>query len=288
MGKIKTRKFLRDNLRYLYEKGHGTPKDNKSVHNSTPYIHSHNTYKSYLKACNRFSDWATEKRLTDPQEALKSVPTYLQGMVAEGKSAWTISQAQCAIAKAYGISTLDIPFEAPKRERAAVKRSRYAAVRDSHISASNAEIQRQLRFARATGLRRHELEKVTGNALRQDKNGHLYIFTKGKGGKERYAAVNPEEYEFVAKQCRQAGKAKVFVGGISSNLDIHGQRALYAGDMYQKIARDLNQLETNQKYFCRKDKAGCVYDRKAMLQVSRWLGHNRIDVIANSYLHTIS
>ncbi|MBQ0028247.1 MAG: hypothetical protein KBS96_06555 [Lachnospiraceae bacterium] len=53
------------------------------------------------------------------------------------------------------------------------------------------------------------------------------------------------------------------------------------------MARDISTLDSKEKYICRKDKAGVVYDRQAMLYASRQLGHNRIDVIANSYLHNL-
>ena len=43
-------------------------------------------------------------------------------------------------------------------------------------------------------------------------------------------------------------------------------------------------LQTD-RYVCRRDRAGVVYDKAAMLQVSRMLGHNRISVIAGHYLH---
>jgi len=37
----------------------------------------------------------------------------------------------------------------------------------------------------------------------------------------------------------------------------------------------------------RKDRAGVVLDRAAMAKVSKWLGHNRLDVIAGHYLYDL-
>lgn len=52
-------------------------------------------------------------------------------------------------------------------------------------------------------------------------------------------------------------------------------------------ARPIESLERAEKYICRKDKAGIVYDRRAMKIVSKQLGHNRISVIASDYLHNV-
>ena len=80
-----------------------------------------------------------------------------------------------------------------------------------------------------------------------------------------------------------AGNGKVFAH-IPVAADIHGYRREYATAYYKAIARPVDTLKPQEKYICRKDKRGIVYDRRAMLAVSRSLGHNRIDVIAGHYL----
>ena len=50
-----------------------------------------------------------------------------------------------------------------------------------------------------------------------------------------------------------------------------------------QLARPLDTLARKEKYFCKRDRRGVVYDRRAMLQVSRQLGHNRISVIVGHY-----
>lgn len=47
MKKIKLRKFLKDSLNQKFRKGQGYRKE-KGVHNETPYIHSTNTYRTYI------------------------------------------------------------------------------------------------------------------------------------------------------------------------------------------------------------------------------------------------
>ena len=62
-------------------------------------------------------------------------------------------------------------------------------------------------------------------------------------------------------------------------------RATYANRLYNQLKRDIADIPTQERYVMRKERAGEVYDKQAMLQVSRALGHNRISVIAQSYLY---
>ena len=71
---------------------------------------------------------------------------------------------------------------------------------------------------------------------------------------------------------------------IPNGMDVHGYRREYANIYYKIVTRNVKEIPKEETYICRKDKYGMVYDRKAMLTVSRSLGHNRIDVIAQSYL----
>lgn len=286
MGKIKVRKFLRDSLREKYSKGRGHAKC-KGIHNETPYIHSHKTYITYLAQCNRFSDWLAERGIKDSSEAFKTIPEYGNFLESQGKSAWTIYTAMSGIAKAYGVSTKSLGYQPPKRERVAIKRSRYSAIRDKHFSAKNNEL--LIDFGSCTGLRRHELAALTGNKLAVKSDGTYCIRNvKGKGGKIRDIDIigSPKEVENIINVMMSAKNGKVF-SHIHSAFDEHYYRSIYAARAYSKKARDLSLLSEKDKYYCRKDRAGKVYDRAAMLYASKQLGHNRIDVIANSYLHNL-
>lgn len=86
-----------------------------------------------MRQCNRFADWLiSEKGVNDKDVAWELIPEYMKCLEEKGLSAWTILSALNAIAKAYGVSTTEIDYEAPKRERASVKRSRYTAIRESN------------------------------------------------------------------------------------------------------------------------------------------------------------
>ena len=61
-----------------------------------------------------------------------------------------------------------------------------------------------------------------------------------------------------------------------SNLytTVNGQKRMLPG------YRDVSSV-----YYCRNDKKGCVYDRRALFEASRSLGHHRCCVVAEHYLH---
>lgn len=279
---------MRDSLRLKYEQGHRKPKNSiKDEHNSTPFIHSDVTYKTYIKACDRFSDWLKENYVTDKDEAFVLVPEYLSYLEHSQKSAWTILLALNAIAKAYSVPTTAIKYQAPKRERVNAKRSRYSAKRDSHFSVENNK--QLIDFCSATGLRRHELLALHGTDLIEQSDGTYKIHViRGKGGKERYVDVigGEKEIQNVVRIMKLAKDGIVFQH-VHSDMDVHYYRSIYACRAYKKLARDISTIDKADKYMCRKDKAGVVYDKKAMKYASKMLGHNRIDVIANSYLHNL-
>lgn len=73
-------------------------------------------------------------------------------------------------------------------------------------------------------------------------------------------------------------------GQIKNRMDEHAYRREYAQKKYEQLARSVEELPRKERYICRKDKKGVVYDKKAMRKVSNNLGHERISVIAQSYI----
>ena len=89
----------------------------------------------------------------------------------------------------------------------------------------------------------------------------------------------------VVEKCKAAGDQPVW-GVLPAHMDEHGYRRDYATAYYNQIARDPRSLDPKERYCCRGDLKGVWYDRQAMLEVSRALGHNRINVIAGHYLQS--
>lgn len=133
-------------------------------------------------------------------------------------------------------------------------------------------------------MRRHELAAVKPEQIRQNADGSVTLCdVTGKGGKVRDIGVLPGMEAAVLKHAGKGPERRIFAS-VPSHMDVHGCRRAYANALYKQLARSLGELTQTEKYSCRNDKRGVVYDRRAMMQVSRQLGHNRIAVIAGHYL----
>lgn len=243
----------------------------------TQYIYSWSTYKSYLKHSCAFVKWAKSefgcKTLID---ARPYVDKWLESN--SERSAYTLKLYAASLAKLYGCSSKDF-IQVKSRSRSHITRSRLTRVRDKNFSETKNDS--LVRLCRATGLRRHEVAQLRGSQL----NGSS-ITVKGKGGLVRTVPII-SDIDFVQNLMLQAGDNKVF-DKIHSCCDIHSYRAEYATSLYQSLARPISEIPGNEKYYCRQDLKGVVYDKVAMLQVSRALGHNRINVIASHYLRCVN
>lgn len=244
-------------------------------------IYSYETYRNYLKwACYFVKYCKAEHGSKTLEDCRQYVDEYIQKGIDDKKSASTLKLIASALAKLYGCHTTDF-IATPARKRSEIKRSRGEAVRDKHFSENN---NRDLvTFCRNTGLRRKELTRVCGTALLYRRGQYYIKVLNGKGGKVREAPIIGE-VETIIKMMRAAGSERVFES-IPGAADIHGYRRKYALTYYEQIARPLDTLTKKQKYYCRGDKRGNIYDRDAMLEVSDALGHNRLNVIAAHYLY---
>ena len=87
----------------------------------------------------------------------------------------------------------------------------------------------------------------------------------------------------VALMTAAGENGKVFAH-VPSHADIHGYRRDYARDYYNSLARPLDAVPRAERYYCRAEMAGVVFDRAALRIVAQSLGHNRVCVVAENYL----
>lgn len=241
-------------------------------------IYSWNTYKSYLQHCCQFVRYCRDnhhcKNLADCRQYVGEWMESRQEL-----SAYTQKLSTSALCKLYGESLEELGISTKRAARNEITRSRGTAKRDSHFSEEkNADF---VEFCRSTGLRRSEITKLRGDQLLQEE-GQWYIQTTGKGGRFRIIPICGD-VELVVRKMQAAGTGKVWKK-VPQNADIHSYRADYANRIYLKYARPIEELPRKERYICRKDKRGITYDRAAMLEASRALGHNRISVVGAHYL----
>lgn len=255
--------------------------EDKKIGATADKIYSWNTYKTYLKHNIYFIQWAKENhQIKSLDEGKKYVNEWLEMREKQGLSAYTVKLETSALMKLYSISSNEI-YKSNARYRANIQRSRGEKVRDKHFSEEKHKD--LVRFCRATGLRRAELQQLRGTDLIEINGEPFICVSKGaKGGRHRNIPLAFEK-DFIQGLMSSKGDNKVFEK-IPNGADIHSYRAEYATRLYKALARDINTLPKSEKYHCRKDLKGACYDKKAMLEVSRALGHNRISVIAGHYI----
>lgn len=281
------RKTARLRLQAMLKAGMGSKRSkDKAEADTKNKIYSKATFETYKQQFRHFADWL-EKAHPEAftlEDARGFVDEYLRHLIELERSAYSISTAKAAIAKIMGVEATQF-IATPSRLRADIKRSRGVAERDKHISDKKEE--ELARFTSATGLRRKEMTMIRAEDLFFE-NGQAYLnVDKGtKGGKSRVAKIvgkTEAETKEIVKWI-QSKEGRLFYK-LSSNYDNHYYRATYANRLYNQLKRDIADIPTQERYVMRKERAGEVYDKQAMLQVSRALGHNRISVIAQSYLY---
>ena len=262
--------------------------------NANEKIYSWQTYKSYMKQANEFTRYCKEKHQCRTLDECRTyVDEWLKNGINRGLSPYTQKLNACSLAKLYGCSSRDFGVKTDVRHRANIIRSRGEKVRDKHFSEEkNKEL---VEFCKSTGLRREELKCLTGDKLIHEDGAYKILVNSGsKGGRPRKAPVIGN-VELVVNLMSKVGSNKVFEK-VKSGADIHSYRSEYATSLYKSIARKIEDIPydkvnrgTGRKYqsevySCRSDLKGVKYDKRAMLDVSKALGHNRISVIAEHYL----
>lgn len=257
------------------------------------HIYSWGTYKTYLQQCCQFVRWCKQQARQDGSRQPRSledcrqyVVKYMQHLQQQEYSAYTqklILSALCKLYSEYPTEgrPFDLPDQQQARHRANITRSREHVERDQHFSEErNTDI---VTFCRCTGLRRAELQQIRGIDL---DGSSLMVYRGTKGGRVRIVPIvgSADEIAAVQQMAAAAGNNKIFPH-ISSAMDVHHYRSVYCQRVYDQYARPLEQIPQSDRYYCRSDRRGVIYDKKAMLQASRALGHNRISVIAGHYLN---
>lgn len=255
-------------------KNHGKPAREK--------IYSSCTMDNYLDVATRFLKWVQRAHgCRDLDETQQYVPDYLTIRIVS-KSPWTVRMEAAALAKLFQCSTTGLGVELPKRHRKSIKQHR----ENKWVGHFNPDHYPHLvAFSKASGLRRHELEMVSPMDVYRDDNGRVFVFVRsGKGGKSRHAPCLNDEPLRIAQQAVAEGRELVFEH-IPKYMPVHEYRARYAQEIYRRNVRDLANLPRNERYICRGDMAGKVFDKKAMSMASQALGHSRLSVIADHYLY---
>jgi integrase len=245
-------------------------------------IHAFETRANYQKIVMRFLNWCREVHgVRDPAQidadADELASLYFTGRIAAGYSAWTLQTERSALRMYYQNRDLAKSVTFPRRKRENIVRSRRQAVRDAHFQPMH--WQPLINFCLACGLRREELRdlRVRDAYVRASDERLVVRVTKGKGGKWREVSVFPgREQAVLAVVEGRDPDAHVFER-LPSNMDIHSYRRRFAQELYEYLSgRPLPPSEGRLQ--------SADFDAEVALQVSRCLGHNRVDIVWGHYV----
>jgi len=294
-------------------------------------IFSINTFKTYKKKINKFCEYVEENhpKCTTLDAAEKYANEWLEYRKSLGLSAWTVQLDAKALGKLFCIGPEDENyFKPPVRRRAAIKRSRHETKRSKLFSEKKHD--KLVKYVKSTGERREETEKAKSEYLMTKAeieneikylssqklsieiinrltilkdtryfDEEYYMYTKGKGGRERISPIVGEyAIEIVEFIKSRKGKKYIF-DDVSEYAPMHKYRSDYCNTIYKKYARNtkdipkdklkggIKQLYQSEVYCCRKDRKGEKFDKHALEICSKALGHNRLEVVVNNYLRGI-
>lgn len=234
-----------------------------------PGIYSVETMKTYRKESINFVEWAKFNygcRYLD--EAKVYVSDYLRYRLSLNHSAWSLKVARDALRKLYQDSALARDVFIPVRKKNDIKRSRNSVQMDKKFSPTRNR--NLIDFARATGLRRHELRELLVKDVKV-LDGKLMVFVRqGKGGRCRNVPVLQAFSDRVMEFISEKNPDDFLFSSIPVRADIHSYRRDYAASLYQELSG--NKYDSRSK------------DQRFMKIVSAALGHNRLDIVRRNYL----
>ncbi len=246
----------------------------------TEGIFSHRTCDAYRESTQRFLVW--EKEHHPEQKILREIPRehmgkYLQERIDRGLSAWTLKADAAALAKIFDCSSRDFDVKLP--ERRIENRVKNRGVIKDFSEKNNRDL---VTLSKGSGLRRHEIKALKPENI-FEKDGRVCVkVERGKGGKPRVAPVL-RGYEQAIRDLRERtlDQEKV-IENIPKQAPIHAYRGEYAKNLYQGIKQERG-LEKNRERDIIHTRDGRRYDRDITRQVSRALGHNRVEVVVSNY-----
>ncbi len=267
----------------------------RDTHSKTPYtgefgINSDGTMKSYIKSCVAFGGYCRANfGAKTIDECRQYVPAYMESR--KELSPYTRKLDAAALCKLFKSDQVGLGItDTGSRSRDTRTRSRGEAIRDKHISEKGIYAD-YIRWEKATGTRAFkETTQIRGTDIHQTEKGVFVHVESGKGGRSREIPVMPKDIDFVLNIKSKAGDGKILPyltsgrNKIPSAADTHGYRREYAQALYKQHARLYDQIPKGDRYICRRDMAGQVFDRQALKIVTEALGHSRLNEPVLSYL----
>ncbi len=240
-------------------------------------IRSINTAKAYRKCGEYFANWLKEVKGINK---INLVTTEVAGEYLQYRdeycSAWTVKQDMAAINKIFKFNLKSKEIGLKQRKLIDIKRSRNGP--EVNRPGLLTKCKEQIFFIRSCGCRRDSIMRVKYSDI-VFKNGLATgVRLIEKGGKERTAPVleqyQTEFTDFTNRHELHPNEAifKLF----DTHVAAHFYRAQYAKNLYKELFNRIGN-EKHEKYK--------GYDKEVLKQVSKALGHNRVNVVVDNYMY---
>ena len=247
-------------------------------------IHSKSTFQTYRQQTKAFCKWAREHDMRKLSELkFSDVGQWLAERQEIGDSPYTLKTRAAAMAKILQCCSTEFGFDFPIRKSEEITRSRNKVKMDERLDKTKqADI---ITVAKGTGMRRVELQRLKPSQL-EVRDGQAYISeVHGKGNLIRIIPVLKEHNDAVIAVIQKCETKKVFPDKIPTYIDVHSYRGEYAKSMYDQILAEKTAKgeEVKPDYHTR----GAVrisVSREIMKEVSKVLGHTRINVSVTHYI----
>lgn len=158
------------------------------------------TIRTYKRSCRDFAEWTRDtygiNRASAIRGAVDVIQRYADHLQHCGYSAYTIHTYLAPVCKSLGVCMDEI--SKPERRVETISRGRMETANlQGKREACKAQYSRLVAFQGAVGVRRTELGKLTAGDVVQRPDGLYVHIRQGKGGKEQWQRVLPENESVV-------------------------------------------------------------------------------------------
>jgi integrase len=270
-----SKKEAQAEAREIYIKEHG----NLQGYNisKTYSIRSINTAIAYRKSCEQFAIWLKNEKSTNKINLVtrELVGEYMKHRQDKGLSAWTLKKDLAAINKIFDFNLTSKELDLKERKLTNIKRSRSGP--DKSRPGLIKKCREQIYLINACGCRRESVTKVKYNDIIFDENNiAIKIHLTEKGGKHRLAPIlDSHKKEFTSMIQKYENNYSNIFNDFDSHVEAHYYRHLYAKGLYNELCEKI--LPTTELYK--------GYRVEVLKEVSKALGHNRLNVVVNNYFY---
>lgn len=287
-----------------------------AINDMKGHIYSYKTMETYQQQVGYFGDYLIREghKKISLEESKDYIQDYIDHLIEDGKSPWTINTALAAVCKATGANIHD--YKHPRRTISKIERGNSERQHDKYNEKNHADL---LEANRLLGMRRAELQNLRAENI-IERGDQVVVQIIGKGGRhnEQIFTLPEEKEKILALKEGKEPNEKIFSREMfKGDCNLHHERQQRAITVYNRVLQDIKKNPERREYYkeqvlkayadrgrtCHEnlDNPYCVrganrqrleasgkelsYDRVAVLYVSTTvLNHTRSDVTIEHYI----